>query len=108
MNALVNVQTFSRTAFQAVIDWISPNETIQPIDIHAVRIEKGDALYFGNVEIQVIATGESPYLQCPPEYADYGNGGEWAYIYCPATNEVDWTPVGAIIAALATSRAEVA
>lgn len=104
----MSLQSIAQPVVETLINWIRPHETVQAIDIHAVRIEKGDALYFGDVEIQVLATGQSPYCQCPAEYAEWGNGGEWAYIYAPLTNEVDWTPVGAIIAALATSRAEVA
>lgn len=54
----------------------------------------------------VLTIDDCPYYACPPEWADYGKGGEWAYVIGDGWSE--WLPVLAIEDALVTGEIEAA
>lgn len=69
-----------------------------------IRILKGDKFVDDQGEIEVLATGDSPYPFCPRDWKDYGNGGTWLYIYDADAGATDWVPEAALIRALVTER----
>jgi hypothetical protein len=93
----MHIMTIAQSA-RTFLDWILDHEN--KFELPLPRPQAGDRLVSGDLEIEILAIEPCPYVAPPALWADYGTGGDWAYVYEAATGRVEWVPVAFLVKCL--------
>jgi hypothetical protein len=71
------------------------------IELPFPRIEVGDRLISGDLEVEVLALEtSSPYVVAPANWSEYDLNAEWAYVWAEELGATEWVPVAFIVKCL--------